>query len=77
MAACQVAAELGCASAVLNATDQGERLYRRCGFASLGLAVVAGRVDDSFGATALGWAEHFGPDALVAMLRPVSPGSSS
>jgi GNAT superfamily N-acetyltransferase len=36
LAACQAAERLGCTWAVLNATDEGERLYRACGFVSLG-----------------------------------------
>ena len=34
--ACRRASEQGCRYAVLNATDQGERVYRRAGFRSLG-----------------------------------------
>jgi GNAT superfamily N-acetyltransferase len=36
IAACRVAAERGCTHAVLNATEQGEHLYRATGFRSLG-----------------------------------------
>jgi GNAT superfamily N-acetyltransferase len=36
LAAGAVAVELGCTHAVLNATDEGEQLYRRVGFESLG-----------------------------------------
>jgi GNAT superfamily N-acetyltransferase len=35
-AACRLAAQHGCRHAVLNATDEGERVYRRVGFRSLG-----------------------------------------
>jgi GNAT superfamily N-acetyltransferase len=37
IAACRVGSELGCAFAVLNATGEGEPLYRAVGFQSLGL----------------------------------------
>ena len=37
LAACGLARELGCTSAVLNATGEGEPLYRAVGFESLGL----------------------------------------
>jgi ribosomal protein S18 acetylase RimI-like enzyme len=36
IAACRLAIEHGCRHAVLNATDEGERVYRRAGFRSLG-----------------------------------------
>jgi hypothetical protein len=36
LAACRVAAERGCTHAILNATDEGERLYRAVGFEALG-----------------------------------------
>jgi ribosomal protein S18 acetylase RimI-like enzyme len=36
IAACQLAIEHGCRYAVLNATDEGEHVYRRVGFRSLG-----------------------------------------
>jgi GNAT superfamily N-acetyltransferase len=36
MAACRLAVQHGCRHAVLNATDEGERVYRRVGFRSLG-----------------------------------------
>jgi ribosomal protein S18 acetylase RimI-like enzyme len=35
-AACRLAIQHGCRHAVLNATDEGERVYRRVGFRSLG-----------------------------------------
>jgi ribosomal protein S18 acetylase RimI-like enzyme len=35
-AACRLAIDHGCRHAVLNATDEGERVYRRVGFRSLG-----------------------------------------
>ena len=35
-AACRLAIQQGCRHAVLNATDEGERVYRRVGFRSLG-----------------------------------------
>jgi ribosomal protein S18 acetylase RimI-like enzyme len=37
LAACRVGRELGCSHAVLNATAEGEPLYRAAGFESLGL----------------------------------------
>jgi GNAT superfamily N-acetyltransferase len=37
LAACRLGRELGCTHAVLNATDEGEPLYRAVGFESLGM----------------------------------------
>jgi ribosomal protein S18 acetylase RimI-like enzyme len=37
LAACRLGRELGCTHAVLNATGEGEPLYRAVGFESLGM----------------------------------------
>jgi hypothetical protein len=38
LAALQIAGTQGCAAAILNATPEGELLYRAVGFASVGVA---------------------------------------
>jgi ribosomal protein S18 acetylase RimI-like enzyme len=73
IAAARVAAERGCSHAVLNATDEGERLYRSLGFESLGWGQTwwygPGR-EPTPRQTALAEAIGFGDIAALAALHP-------
>jgi ribosomal protein S18 acetylase RimI-like enzyme len=73
LASGRAAAKLGCSHAVLNATDEGERLYRSVGFGSLGWGQTwwyrAGR-DPTPRQTALAEAIGFGDLPALETLRP-------
>ena len=73
VAAARIAAERGCSHAVLNATDEGERLYRSVGFESLGWGQTwwygAGR-EPTPRQTALAEAIGFGDLGALTALDP-------
>jgi ribosomal protein S18 acetylase RimI-like enzyme len=72
-AACRLAIQQGCRHAVLNATDEGERVYRRVGFRSLGWGQTwwyFRRSAPTARETALTEAIGFGDVATLATLSP-------